>query len=424
MTHSTNIIKYLKTATSICSRCGFCTALCPYGALKIVFDNEELYKIDYDSNKCQACDLCRKVCPILSVIYKPLSSDLLGTYIGAYVAVAKDPVIQKTSAAGGAVVALLNTALKHGVVDYIVAVKLRSLKPEIVITDEPSDVISCAGSIYLPVPLGTAIKDPRLQKGRFALVGLPCHIHAVKRLLIQNSSLRKNLVFSIGLFCGGVPLFSGTTYLLKKMGISLENVLNIRYRWKGALGYPGGLYIELRDGSSRFLPYQNYVHILISSRVFHPLGCFLCNDKTSKLADIAVGDAWFLAGKTDLGVSVLLIRTKIGLEMLKLAVNDGVLYVKPITPALIIHSQKGLYSHLMAFKERLLATFTFMPSLKKFIPYVVKEYERMSMKRFLGYLLVLLINSALNRWKILSSTSIPLSLMKIIAYISHQLIYE
>ncbi len=45
----------------ICIHCGFCTAVCPTGALYV---NRETMEVEFDPNRCSGCELCVTVCPV------------------------------------------------------------------------------------------------------------------------------------------------------------------------------------------------------------------------------------------------------------------------------------------------------------------------------------------------------------------------
>lgn len=49
-----------------CDGCGFCEGICPYGAWRII-DNEEEFKLEHNSSKCRGCKLCINLCPNKSI---------------------------------------------------------------------------------------------------------------------------------------------------------------------------------------------------------------------------------------------------------------------------------------------------------------------------------------------------------------------
>ncbi len=45
----------------LCIHCGFCTAVCPTGALHV---NWETMEVEFDPDRCSGCELCVTVCPV------------------------------------------------------------------------------------------------------------------------------------------------------------------------------------------------------------------------------------------------------------------------------------------------------------------------------------------------------------------------
>ncbi len=48
-----------------CLQCGFCTAVCPTGALHVKRPEMEVV---FESERCSACELCVKTCPVRAMI--------------------------------------------------------------------------------------------------------------------------------------------------------------------------------------------------------------------------------------------------------------------------------------------------------------------------------------------------------------------
>jgi hypothetical protein len=72
----------------------------------------------------------------------------------------------------------------------------------------------------------------------------------------------------------------------------------------------------------------NFWGALPLSGISSPLGCTLCADHLATSADIVVGDAWHpkFIGENTLGVSITMIRTIKGHELVRDAIRDKVLY--------------------------------------------------------------------------------------------------
>jgi len=130
------------------------------------------------------------------------------------------------------------------------------------------------------------------ENGRFAVVGLPCHIQGIRKAEKVCETLEKRTVLHIGLMCSHTVNFFGTEFILEKMRIQKERVSELSYRGRG---WPGSMLIQARNCSNLTIPLigsWNAYWSIFSSFFFTPLRCIMCPDQTNELADISIGDAW------------------------------------------------------------------------------------------------------------------------------------
>lgn len=330
----------------LCTGCGTCVGLCPNSAI-YMSKAKDMYIPKINRKKCNQCGICFEVCPGHSVNFKKLNlmifgrehqDILMGNYINCYVGHATDPNIRYNSASGGLVTALLIFAIEEGIIDGALVTKMneaRPLEPTVFIARTKDEIISASKSKYCPVPANTALKDIVKENGRFATVGLPCHIHGIRKAEIINKKLAKKIVLRLGLICHHAPTFSATAYLLQKMNLKKEDVKKIDYR---GTGWPGGMSITLTNGKKKFVElfnpfYQGHVFpsYFISTR------CILCNDKICELSDISFGDAHLLSN-SKIGESIVISRSKIGEELLEKAAIKKEIETKKVSGKEIMES--------------------------------------------------------------------------------------
>jgi len=230
-------------------------------------DNEQIYEPHIQLEKCNVCGICYSACPGHSVDFKTLNTTIfgkepediiLGNYLDCNVGHATDPDIRYQSASGGIVTGLLVYALEHGIIDGALVTRMSKdhpLEPEPFIARTRDEIIEASRSKYCPVPTNTVIREIlRSSEGeRFAVVGLPCHIHGIRKAESLNEKLKDKIVLHIGLFCSHNDTFWQTDYILKKLHVSKDSVRIIRYRGQG---WPGSFAIELMDGKKKSLPYH------------------------------------------------------------------------------------------------------------------------------------------------------------------------
>ncbi|MFM6343919.1 MAG: Coenzyme F420 hydrogenase/dehydrogenase, beta subunit C-terminal domain, partial [Dolichospermum sp.] len=63
-------------------------------------------------------------------------------------------------------------------------------------------VMAGAKTRYYPVEMSQVLKIVREQPGRYAIIGVPCFIKAVRLLMIEDEIFHERIKFCIGLICG------------------------------------------------------------------------------------------------------------------------------------------------------------------------------------------------------------------------------
>ena len=282
----------------LCTGCGTCAGICPKNAIEMIVDSRKgIYLPQIVQEACNDCGICLNVCPGHEVNFKLLNNEffgqepedlLLGNYINCYTGYATDYEIRYNSASGGLITALLIFALEEGIIDGALVTKMRDdrpLEPQPFIARTREEIISASCSKYCPVPANIALKEILKNDGRYAVVGLPCHIHGIRKAEKINKKLKQKIVLHLGLWCSTTCNFFGTEFVLKKLGISKKGVEKLNYRGEG---WPGGMSVQLNNERKRFISLSDYWDDNFSS--FTPSRCRLCIDANAELADISFGD--------------------------------------------------------------------------------------------------------------------------------------
>jgi coenzyme F420 hydrogenase subunit beta len=282
----------------LCTGCGTCYSLCPNDAIKIEIENKRGIYLPYlDSERCNACGICLKACPGHEVDFKSLNMNifgkkpnnkLIGNYINCYFGHSTDYSIQYNCASGGLITQLLIFALDEGIIDGALVTKMKidkPFEPEPFIARTRDEIIEASKSKYCPVPANIALKEILNKDGRYAVVGLPCHIHGVIKAENISSKLKQRIVMHLGLWCSTTCNFYATESVLKKYDINKIDVNRIEYRGEG---WPGGMSVYHLDGKETFIPLDKYWDMNFAS--FSPSRCRLCCDASAELSDISFGD--------------------------------------------------------------------------------------------------------------------------------------
>ncbi|UCD96262.1 MAG: Coenzyme F420 hydrogenase/dehydrogenase, beta subunit C-terminal domain [Candidatus Bathyarchaeota archaeon] len=366
----------------LCCGCGTCAGVCPQGAVQMVIQ-DDLYVPQINSTDCTNCELCVKTCPghfvDFEVLTKTMESDIedadIGRFSQCFVGFSTDPGMRYDCASGGLVTQLLDSAFTENVIDGALVIgmkKDRTSEPHVFIARNTADLVSAAGSKYCPVAVNEALRQIFTEDGRFAVVGLPCHLHGVRKAESYYPILHKRIVLRLGLLCSHAVNFSGTEAILKKMMIRKEDVTELRYRGRG---WPGFMSIRTPSGAKyiRLTGGWNAYWSMFSTYFFTPLRCAMCPDQTAELADISFGDAWLPEMRNDhYGTSIIVARTKSGERMLKLAETSKKIQLRAVTAAKVRQSQwtnlkfkksdLGLRLHLLRALGMHIPTFTPKPA--------------------------------------------------------------
>jgi coenzyme F420 hydrogenase subunit beta len=150
------------------------------------------------------------------------------------------------------------------------------LLPEPFIAKTKEDILNASSSKYCPVPANKAIREIIESEGRFAIVGLPCHLHGMRKAEIANEDLNEKIVLHLGLFCSHTVNFHATHHLLRRIGLNPREVARIDYRGRG---WPGGIIVRNKSGHDQFIPNQDSLwSTIFGSFFFTPISCLWCPD--------------------------------------------------------------------------------------------------------------------------------------------------
>lgn len=339
----------------LCTGCGLCENACPTNALKITRSGG-VYEPRIDPCQCleeKGCRKCVEVCPGLGmdlcrVGEKKFDTDSIryddeiGFYQQTYTVRSANEELRFDAASGGGVSQFLIYLLNNKIIDGAVVTGFSDSDPFLpvtyVATDEES-VLRAKSSKYCPVTFNALAKliEPY---SRVVVVGLPCHLQGLEKLLDNSSHIRSKVLGTVGIYCSSNRTFDGTDYVLNKYGIDSEKVDSFSYRSEGCLGQ---LKASYKNGDIKRVPYKEF---FLSMRGFFVIPrCTLCIDHYAEIADISFGDLH--TGKyieDKVGIGSVVCRSLQFDEWLRNADRDGALVLNPLEPAVLKVSQGFAHS--------------------------------------------------------------------------------
>ena len=344
----------------LCTGCGACAAIVP--EVRMLRSRTGFHRpvTDVPLDAGQDNDIAA-ICPGLRLETKRTGEDdaLWGRILSLQVGYASDADIRFRASSGGALSALLVHLLESNAVDFVLQTSAAPDDPianRTVCTTDAQQVILAAGSRYAPSSPLAGIERHLASGKRFAFVGKPCDVAALRAMSRHDPRVRANVRCMISFFCAGVPSRLGAQEVLKRLGVQPGFLKAFRYRGHG---WPGSVVATLKDGSIRQMSYRDSWGGVLSRHV--QFRCKICPDGTGNEADIVCADAWH--GDTDGypsfeeadGQSLTLARTENGDAILRDAIAAGAIQSKSCSVAEIEKMQPGQVSRMRALVARLAA---------------------------------------------------------------------
>ncbi len=326
----------------LCADCGACAAVCPGQHVSMNIDTEEP---ELHGECPPKCTLCEQTCPGKDIPMLDLDrvtfgrprklgghEEVLGIAQEFLTASAVDPEIRSAGASGGAIPALLACALEQGIIDGAIVAGMDKERPWRMvpqIATNRQEVIACGKTKLTMIPTVSILGDAVRQGfSKLALVGCPCHIHALRKMkaLGRPKKLLESVKLCIGLCCGSNCSYQGTEHMVEEViGVPVGEVSKLWYR---AGEYPGRFTVISKDGRTVTAASIEYIMQCLK---FKRDRCAVCYDYSSELADVSVGDYFYPEMRRgSMGKSALIIRNEIGKQIVEAALKANYIMTWPL----------------------------------------------------------------------------------------------
>ena len=353
-------------SNGLCTGCGLCAAVCEPGKVVMRLSSAG-YLRPYSDTPLAAEENARvaQVCPGVRVAHDNNAPDaapqhpIWGPLISCQTGYANDQPMRRLGSSGGVVSALALYLVHSGEVDFIVQNAAPQDDPignRIQVSHSREEILAAAGSRYAPsAPLATMAQ--LLERGqRFAFVGKPCDVAALRALARQDPRVDRQIPYMLSFMCAGVPSRRGTEAVIRRLGMSNAPLRSFRYRGDG---WPGKARAVGEDGRSAEMDYAtSWGEILNRHLQFR---CKICPDGTGEFADVVCADAWYGEGgypsfeERD-GRSLVLGRSQRGQQLLAAAQAAAAITLEPLAVAEIAKMQPYQVMRKKVVLGRVLAT--------------------------------------------------------------------
>ena len=262
---------------------------------------------------------------------------------------AADETVRWNGASGGAVSLVLTNLLDRGVI-----------RGAVVAASDPDDVafgrgvfartreeiLAGAQSRYTTTPVLAAVREALAEPGPFAVVGLPCQIHAMRKAQAARPEWRARFPLLLGLFCSSRLPEEATRELASIFCPRGAHPVGVQYRLKSDDGWPHNTFnFAFSDGSRWRSPLGPLQTVGLLARFYPRRRCASCVDASAECADLAFGDPWILTRKGKWkyddrgGWTTVPVRTAAGAAAVEHAQASGSLVLREITPEEIASGQ-------------------------------------------------------------------------------------
>ena len=344
-----------------CIGCGACAAQenSPYS---MTWDKRLLYRAERKIRSPSASGRAI-VCPfsssaknedeIASELFSDVDRDeVIGRfdYLGAGHSLERSDRVDGSS--GGLTTWLCRELLRLNWIDAVVHVKPAADNSarlfEYQISSSADDLSVGAKSRYYPVEVSGVIQTIRSSSLRYAFVGIPCMIKALRLLLEADPKLRPRIPFLIGIVCGHMKSGAFAEALAWESGTHPRYLSSVDFRTKipGRRSSDYGATVTSNAGSSN-------TSIMRRSFVrdwgigwFRPNACDYCDDVIAETADVSFGDAWIDKYENQWeGTNVVVVRRRELTRLLADAAGEGRIFLEPLTPQEVLQSQSSGFRH-------------------------------------------------------------------------------
>lgn len=196
--------------SNLCVGCGMCTNFSSEN--KVEYDNNGFFKIysyNHLDDEIDEKTLVNEVCPgVKTYTYANDKDYIWGDFKNLYLANILDSKIGLGNYSNEIMIKALIYLLENKIVDYIIYMEKDEesiFYNKIKITNSIDDIMNNESyKHYQSSPLNKLLKniDSNL---RYAFVGKPCDIVALRNYEKINPSIAKNIIYKISFFCTGAP---------------------------------------------------------------------------------------------------------------------------------------------------------------------------------------------------------------------------
>ncbi len=204
---------------------------------------------------------------------------------------------------------------------------------------------------YYPVEFSKVMKTVKDVPGRYAIVGIPSFIMAVRLLAEKDDIFKDRIKYTVGLICGHQKSSKFAEAIAWQVGIKPGNLKHINYRKKLLDKSANNYGVEVTgviDGKEVTIvkPTKELLGQNWGQGYFKTKASDFTDDVMNETADITLGDAWLPEyTKDSKGNNVIVVRNPLIDDLIKEGIKSGRLNLDVVDKETIFRSQAAHYRH-------------------------------------------------------------------------------
>jgi coenzyme F420 hydrogenase subunit beta len=350
-----------------CVGCGACAAFDP--GITMNFNDMQWLQAELPKDR-EAAPAATAVCPFADgtpdedslakeLFREPeiIEDPRIGRHLATFGGWVEDEAIRAASSSGGIGTWLQLELLDKALVDAILNVSEiksdagKSPLFQFTVAKTRGEVLANAKTRYYPVEMSDVIRYVLDNPGRYALIGVPCFVKAIRLAARQQSTLHERLHFVLGIVCGHLKSAAFADAIAWQCGVNPDDVANIDFRAKieGRPASAYGVTIESMGNNQKATvtrPMEGLLGANWGHGLFKLKACEFCDDVLAETADAVVGDAWLPDYDHDhRGANVVIARHPLLLELLEMGAKDARIRLNSLTADQVAASQAGGLRH-------------------------------------------------------------------------------
>lgn len=354
---ATNIIDSVVTP-GFCIGCGTCAGVCLSRNLRMEFDIYGEYKPLQVGQCSKNCKVCLDCCPrsTHTISEDTISKQSFATIPGinhstetgyllkCYEGYSEIGGHRKNGASGGLATWFLEQLLKREKVTGVACVRSKQNSEqlfEFFIAKTIGELRSAASSAYYPVEMSEVIRTILNEKGRYAVVGVPCFLTALSLVERRFPRLERRISYKVGLVCSRLPSKNYVKFFADHFKVSVSDIDKVRFRDKSV--YPSrkrGMMFQTSEG--KIYRANHHIDFMWGSGKVSPTACMFCDDVFAETADVTFMDAWVSEHHQEhYGVSLVLARRPDIVSIFDTGQTEKSINIKSVDIDRLIQAQRG-----------------------------------------------------------------------------------